>query len=181
MDIPSRQLSEHGVEMHLATNFLGHFMFTNLILPKLLSAASAAASVRNSGVRVINVTSAGFILTPFRFSVYNWNGNISLPEAEQTKTVVAAQTDMSELRPNGGYVPLLAYSQSSTSNMLFMAHLADALKERGVYYTSLAQHPGSWRRSCRGICRRDFGTRIRSVRLLHRARYHFWLAGLIRI
>ncbi|VVC45979.1 NAD(P)-binding domain,Short-chain dehydrogenase/reductase SDR [Cinara cedri] len=43
-----KSLSENGIELHLATNHLGHFLFTLLLLPRILKSAPA---------RIINVTS----------------------------------------------------------------------------------------------------------------------------
>ena len=37
--IPERTLSEEGIEITFATNHVGHFLFTNLILPKMIEAA----------------------------------------------------------------------------------------------------------------------------------------------
>ena len=48
--VPERKLNDAGIEMHSATNHIGHFLFTNLIMPKLEAAAKgteAAGSVRN--------------------------------------------------------------------------------------------------------------------------------------
>jgi NAD(P)-dependent dehydrogenase (short-subunit alcohol dehydrogenase family) len=45
MNIPTRTLSTDGFEMQLAVNYLGAFLFTNSIMPKLL--ASSAARTAN--------------------------------------------------------------------------------------------------------------------------------------
>jgi NAD(P)-dependent dehydrogenase (short-subunit alcohol dehydrogenase family) len=47
-----------GIEMHLAINHVGHFLFTNLIM---------AALLRSAAPRVINVTSAAYFGSPIRF------------------------------------------------------------------------------------------------------------------
>ncbi len=39
MAIPSRTVSEDGIEMQFATNHIGHFLLTNLILGKVKAAA----------------------------------------------------------------------------------------------------------------------------------------------
>ncbi|KAK6858152.1 retinol dehydrogenase 13 [Apiospora arundinis] len=53
-----------GYESHLATNHLAHFLFTNLIMDKLLAASSP---------RVVNVSSDGHRLGHFRFDDYNFH------------------------------------------------------------------------------------------------------------
>lgn len=48
-----------GIERHFGTNYVGHFLFTNLLLPKMLA--------RNVPVRVVNVTSNGYRYSHIRF------------------------------------------------------------------------------------------------------------------
>ncbi|KAJ9223761.1 hypothetical protein DTO027B5_5986 [Paecilomyces variotii] len=57
------QLSPEGFESHLATNHLGPFLFTNLIMKKILASKSP---------RVVVVSSDGHRLNPFRFDDYNF-------------------------------------------------------------------------------------------------------------
>ncbi|OIW34852.1 NAD(P)-binding protein [Coniochaeta ligniaria NRRL 30616] len=51
-----------GVEMHLAINHVGHFLFTNLIMSALLGSPQP---------RVINITSAAYFGSPIRFDDLN--------------------------------------------------------------------------------------------------------------
>ena len=53
MGIPTRQLSEDGYEMHFAANYLGHFLFFQLLKPALLS-----ASTPQFPSRLVNVASS---------------------------------------------------------------------------------------------------------------------------
>jgi NAD(P)-dependent dehydrogenase (short-subunit alcohol dehydrogenase family) len=57
-------LSEDGVESQFATNHLGPFLFTNLIMGKIL---------RSESPRVVMVTSDGHRLSPVRFDDYNFD------------------------------------------------------------------------------------------------------------
>ncbi|KAL8692174.1 MAG: hypothetical protein Q9218_002751 [Villophora microphyllina] len=75
MDIPERILSIEGYEMHLATNHLGPFAFTNLILPTLLASPHHP--------RIVNIVSNGYALSPFRFSNPNFDNKTAIPESEQ--------------------------------------------------------------------------------------------------
>lgn len=53
-----------GIESQFATNHLGHFLFTNLIIGKLL---------KSSSPRVVNVSSDGHRLNPIRWADYNFS------------------------------------------------------------------------------------------------------------
>ncbi|ORY69068.1 uncharacterized protein BCR38DRAFT_464282 [Pseudomassariella vexata] len=57
-------LTPDGYEITFATNHLGHFLFTNLIMGKLLAAKSA---------RVVNVSSDGYRLNPIRWGDYDFH------------------------------------------------------------------------------------------------------------
>ncbi|PPQ66405.1 hypothetical protein CVT26_011274 [Gymnopilus dilepis] len=59
------QLTVDGVETQLATNHLGHFLLTNLIMDKILA---------SSAPRVVNVSSEGHRVSPVRFGDYNFDG-----------------------------------------------------------------------------------------------------------
>lgn len=143
MALPERTLSEDGIEMHFATNFLGHFLFTNLIL----------STLADNG-RIINITSGGYTVTPIRFSDVNFDGTNSLPTSEQPNYEVAAQLGLTDLDRTLGYVPFLAYLHSNTANMLFTTSLAEKLKKSGVQsfsaapgvvVTELQRHVGGFR------------------------------------
>ncbi|EEP81612.1 conserved hypothetical protein [Uncinocarpus reesii 1704] len=58
------QLSPEGFESHLATNHLGPFLFTNLIMNKLAAAKEP---------RIVVVSSDGHRLSPVRFDDYNFD------------------------------------------------------------------------------------------------------------
>lgn len=57
------RLSENGVESQFATNHMGHFLFTNLIMGKILAANEP---------RIVNVSSDGHRLSPMRWADYNF-------------------------------------------------------------------------------------------------------------
>lgn len=59
-------LTKDGLETQFAVNHLGHFLFTNLIMPKLLASPS--------GARIVNVSSDGHRLGPVRFDDWRWDG-----------------------------------------------------------------------------------------------------------
>ncbi|KAJ2984314.1 hypothetical protein NQ176_g61 [Zarea fungicola] len=61
---PDYKLSPDQVESQFATNHLGHFLFTNLIMDKLLAAEAP---------RVVNVSSDGHRLSHIRWDDYNFD------------------------------------------------------------------------------------------------------------
>jgi NAD(P)-dependent dehydrogenase (short-subunit alcohol dehydrogenase family) len=81
MNVPERELSADGIEIQFATNHLGHFLFTNLVMPKIL----AAAKVNPKGAtRIVNVSSLATAYGPIRFSDINFDQPFdALPPAEQ--------------------------------------------------------------------------------------------------
>ena len=52
-----------GIELQFGSNHIGHFLFTNLIMPKLLAAPAP---------RVVNASSTGYYLGPVRFEDWNF-------------------------------------------------------------------------------------------------------------
>jgi NAD(P)-dependent dehydrogenase (short-subunit alcohol dehydrogenase family) len=63
------QLTEDGIDSQFGINHIGHFLFTNLILNKLVN------GIGNKPARVINVSSDGYRLGPVRFD--DWNFDVS--------------------------------------------------------------------------------------------------------
>ncbi|KAJ3946109.1 uncharacterized protein N0V96_004463 [Colletotrichum fioriniae] len=61
-------LTEDGFESQFQTNHLGHFLFTNLIMPKILASPSSP--------RVVNVSSNAHRLGHVRWTDYNFNEGI---------------------------------------------------------------------------------------------------------
>ena len=56
--------SVDGIELHFAANHIGHFLLTNLLMPKILAAGK--------GARIINVSSGGYICSGIRFEDWNF-------------------------------------------------------------------------------------------------------------
>ena len=64
MDCPY-ELNEDKIESQFATNHIGHFLFTNLILEKIFKAGNEA--------RIVNLSSAGHQQGGVRFDDYNFS------------------------------------------------------------------------------------------------------------
>ena len=110
MALPEYTKDKQGIEKQLSCNHVGHFLLTNLLVPGLLAAAS-----KTNDARVVNYTSQGYRISPFRFEDWNFSDG---------KT----------------YEMWTGYGQSKTANILFSWGLTKRLKSRGV--TSTALHPG---------------------------------------
>ncbi|CAI6238046.1 unnamed protein product [Periconia digitata] len=128
MNIPERKLSVDRFEMHLATNYLGLALFTNNILPKIKNSEAG---------RIVNVVSIGHIISPFRFSDYNFDGVETLPDDEQPSKEGCA---MFGIPISFGYVPPIAYGQSKTAGILYTQKLAEKLKDSNA--TAISVMPG---------------------------------------
>jgi NAD(P)-dependent dehydrogenase (short-subunit alcohol dehydrogenase family) len=65
INISERRLTDSGVELQFATNHLGPFLLTNLLLPFMHTA--------RGGARVVNTSSEAHRISPIRFSdVSSW-------------------------------------------------------------------------------------------------------------
>ncbi|CAM0870885.1 unnamed protein product [Alopecurus aequalis] len=109
-------LSEDGVEMTFATNYLGHFLLTELLLGRMAETA-AATGVQG---RIVNVSS----------SVHSW---FSGDWAEYLSLVT---------RRKIAYDATQAYAVSKLANVLHTNELAARLKEMGADVTVNCVHPG---------------------------------------
>ena len=138
MNLPERQLTEEGIEMHFATNHIGHFLFTSLIMPKLLKAAEGKPK---GATRIVNVTSLSPTVSPMRWSDVNFDKvNKNLPQAEQPPYQMHKMFGAHDSAEKS-YVPIEGYSQSKVANVLFGIALNNRLYEKyGVL--SLSCHPG---------------------------------------
>ncbi|KAL6799514.1 hypothetical protein GGI42DRAFT_327758 [Trichoderma sp. SZMC 28013] len=144
MNVPNRQLNEDGIERHFATNHVGHFLFTSLIIPKLIAAAQKPGAVKGA-TRVVNVSSMGANYSPIRWSDINWEKtNGSLPLSEQPDYVGLTRlwpVDVETVKADN-YVSMGAYGQSKAANVLFSLGINERLY--GKYgILSFAVHPGS--------------------------------------
>ncbi|KAL0284397.1 UNVERIFIED_CONTAM: Short-chain dehydrogenase B, chloroplastic [Sesamum radiatum] len=109
-------VSEDGIEMTFATNYLGHFLLTKLLLAKMIETAEA------SGVqgRIVNVSS----------NLHNWfSGDV-------ISYLALISKDKSE------YDGTRAYALSKLANVLHTKELARRLKEMGANVTVNCLNPG---------------------------------------
>ncbi|KAF1836259.1 NAD(P)-binding protein [Decorospora gaudefroyi] len=131
----TRQTTKEGIEGQFGANHIGHFLFTNLLMPQLLTAAKNQPP---GATRVVNLTSLGHRLSPVRFSDYNITKPAAeLPEDERHGPLPPAFVECAE----DGYNGWIAYGQAKTANILFSVGVNEKVGGKGV--RSYAVHPGS--------------------------------------
>ncbi|OVA14379.1 Short-chain dehydrogenase/reductase SDR [Macleaya cordata] len=110
------QLSLDGIELQYATNHLGHFLLTNLLLDKLKTTA------KETGIegRIINVSSSAH-------RRYSKNSSIN---------------DLKIINHPIKYKGYDAYCRSKLANILHANELARVLQEEGANVTANSLHPG---------------------------------------
>lgn len=138
MNIPERTINEDGIEITFATNYIGHFLFTNLILSKLIKASE---SNEKGATRIVNVSSGSPQVAQMRWSDLLFEKvNNTLPEEEQPSYFAAKMFGNKEPETKT-YLPIEAYNQSKVANVLHAVGLnARLFNKYGIL--SLAIHPG---------------------------------------
>ncbi|XP_043722715.1 short-chain dehydrogenase TIC 32, chloroplastic-like isoform X2 [Telopea speciosissima] len=108
-------LSQDNIELQFATNHVGHFLLTNLLLETMKS------TVHESKIegRIVNVSSNAHLVP--------YSGGIRFDR----------------INDKSGYNSILAYGQSKLANILHATELNRRLKEEGVAITANSVHPGA--------------------------------------
>ncbi|KAI3961984.1 hypothetical protein MKW92_039460 [Papaver armeniacum] len=109
-------ITEDGIEMTFATNYLGHFLLTNLLLNKMIQTA------KETGVqgRIVNVSS----------SIHSWFSGDGLGYLELIT------------KNKSHYDATRAYALSKLANVLHTKELAQRLKKMEANVTVNCVHPG---------------------------------------
>ncbi|KAJ4705996.1 short-chain dehydrogenase TIC 32, chloroplastic-like [Melia azedarach] len=108
-------LSKDNIELQFATNHIGHFLLTNLLL-ETMKKTSLKSSKEG---RIVNVSSR--------------RHQFSYPEGIR----------FDKINDQTGYNRFSAYGQSKLANVLHTNELARRLKEDGVEITANSVHPGA--------------------------------------
>ncbi|KAH9325615.1 hypothetical protein KI387_005793, partial [Taxus chinensis] len=108
------KLSEDGLEMHFATNHIGHFLLTSLLVEKM---KKTAREMEVEG-RIVNLSSIAHMLT------YEQGIRLNM------------------INDESGYSEKKAYGQSKLANILHAHHLSRRLQEEGANVTANSVHPG---------------------------------------
>lgn len=130
-----RELTVDGIETHLAANYLGHFLLTKLLLPRLLAAAKVDAP---GATRIIPVGSEAARFSPFRFSNWNFDHDKEPPADEIPNWDIL--TNLLGVSKTTSFEPYVAYGQSKTAASLLAVHLNTLFAKEGIFAFSL--HPG---------------------------------------
>ncbi|EED13787.1 short-chain dehydrogenase, putative [Talaromyces stipitatus ATCC 10500] len=136
--LPERTFSVDGIEMVFATNHIGHFLFTCLLMPKLIKAAEKSPK---GATRIVNVSSGSPTVARMRWSDMKYEKlNKDLPEQEQPFYDLQKAWGIDDPE-NKSYTPLEAYNVSKVANVLFGIGITKRLYEKhGIL--GLALHPG---------------------------------------
>lgn len=127
------QYTAEGIEAQFGSSHVGHFLFTNLLLPLLLTSTKSSTA---GSTRVVNLTSLGHRLSPIRFHDYNFEGK-PIPTEEKYPGELPA---LFQGKDGGVYNGYIAYGQAKTANVLFSVGLNARLGSEGI--VSYAVHPG---------------------------------------
>lgn len=103
--------SVDGIESQFATNHIGHFLLTNLILGKIVKAGK--------GARIVNLTSDGHRLGPFRGDDYNFDVSPG-SSSYQTSRLTSKRTERTTTH---GQVMANRKQQTSFSHIISLMHL----------------------------------------------------------
>ncbi|AQK43053.1 Short-chain dehydrogenase TIC 32 chloroplastic [Zea mays] len=107
-------LSDDGIELQFATNYLGHFLLTNLLLEKMKITAM------ESGIE----------------------GRVVIVASDSYKHTYREGIRFDKLNDASGYKGILAYGQSKLANILRSNELSCRLKEEDAKVVVNSLHPG---------------------------------------
>ncbi|RCV32944.1 hypothetical protein SETIT_7G043700v2 [Setaria italica] len=108
------ELSEDGIELHFATNHLGHFLLTDLLLEKI----KVTAEQSDIEGRIVIVSSEGY------------------------KHAYREGIRFHKINDESGYSRFSAYGQSKLANILHSNELSKNLKEQNAKVVVNSLHPG---------------------------------------
>lgn len=138
MGLPTRTLSVDGIEIQMATNHIGHWLLSCLLMPKLIAASQGQPK---GSVRIVNVTSGSPMIASMRWSDMNFEVvNKNLPTAEQPLYAFMKRWGYPDLE-DVAYAGIDGYNRSKVANVLSAIGFTKALYQKhGIL--SVAVHPG---------------------------------------
>ncbi|CAA19277.1 Short chain dehydrogenase [Schizosaccharomyces pombe] len=111
---PPFELTKDGYELQIQTNYLSHYLFTELLLPTL---RRTAEECRPGDVRIVHVASIAYLQAPY--------SGIYFPDLNLPHVLLGT---------------FARYGQSKYAQILYSIALAKRLEKYGIYSVSL--HPG---------------------------------------
>lgn len=125
MNLQTRTLTPEGIELTMATNHVGHYLLTNLLLPKIIAAAQSSPK---GSVRIINLASAGIAVSGIRFSDLTYSKPASeMPKPDEYPNIPMMQAFGLPVDESTTYFPTISYGASKTAAVLFSVGLNDRL------------------------------------------------------
>nr|GMC80743.1 short-chain dehydrogenase TIC 32, chloroplastic-like [Ipomoea batatas] len=112
---PPFMLSQDNIELQFATNHVGHFLLTNLLLEKMKHTAHESQK----------------------------EGRIVIVSSEAHRFPYKEGIRFDKINDKESYSAVYAYGQSKLANVLHANELARRLKEEGVEITANSLHPGA--------------------------------------
>ncbi|KAF6824881.1 short chain dehydrogenase [Colletotrichum musicola] len=129
----STETARPGWEWHMAVNHVGHFVFTNAILPLL----KAAAKQPGADVRIVTLSSnVNHNMFPAGYK-FTFNSSSFL-----TQPVPYYPLHWRLATKHMFVVDMIRYAASKVANMLFAQELQRLLDEQGLPILSISVHPG---------------------------------------
>ncbi|KAI9075146.1 hypothetical protein K1719_042877 [Acacia pycnantha] len=113
--LPPFTLSQDNIELQFATNHLGHFLLTNLLLETMKKTVHDCKQ----------------------------EGRIVILSSEAHRFAYNEGIRFDKINDESGYNSYFAYGQSKLANILHAKELSRRLKEEGVEITANCLHPGS--------------------------------------
>ncbi|XP_056174217.1 short-chain dehydrogenase TIC 32, chloroplastic-like [Syzygium oleosum] len=108
-------ISPDNIELHFATNHIGHFLLTNLLLETMKKTSQES----------------------------NTEGRIVIVSSEVHRFAYREGIRFDKINSKSEYNTIQAYGQSKLANILHANELARHLKEEGVQITANSLHPGA--------------------------------------
>nr|GEU35917.1 hypothetical protein [Tanacetum cinerariifolium] len=112
---PPFKLSKDKIELHFATNHLGHFLLTNLLLEKM----KITSYEQQTEGKIINVSSGGHHFVRTSSGIFS-----------------------DRINDESSYNNVYAYGRSKLANILHANELARHFKEERINITANSLHPG---------------------------------------
>jgi NAD(P)-dependent dehydrogenase (short-subunit alcohol dehydrogenase family) len=114
MNIPERTLSEGGIEMHFATNHIGHFLFANLMMPNIIAAAKDKPS---GSTRTVNISSVGAGFSAPHASHLEWVKPAAHLPGKEKPNFTWMKAGILEVNEDMSYTPTAVYAHSKAANI----------------------------------------------------------------
>ncbi|KAH8430539.1 uncharacterized protein LDX57_008203 [Aspergillus melleus] len=144
MAIPTRLLTKNGHETTFATNHIAHFLFTNLLLPKMIKASSASTTIdSDSGLAPPNKNNKPHLLRP------------TFHKAPRRTTLVRGSLASEIIYLTGSThtdeacYSFFSYGQSKTASILYVVSLSQELAKFNI--AALAVPLAPWTRGSTGM------------------------------